>query len=172
MKDPKEHYANNLTADWNVTELHHMLIRQILKFNPSSAFEFGCGLGKLLSILKNYDVNTFGIDINNHQIQIAKQIGLKVEQGTEASLETIQPSMFDVVYTCSVLGHIRDIRSIIQKLEQMSRKATILCEPVTKVEGQFYYPQRYQDYGFDALDYEYFSKRDKRMYKIWVKFRA
>jgi SAM-dependent methyltransferase len=164
---PKEFYKN-YQADNVLDKLDFKLIEVLLGFKPSSAFEFGCGSGKNLKLLKDkskIEVDTCGLDISVINVFQAHCNGVdSVIRGDERHFPLRK---FDVSFTCSVLDHIEDITNIVGNLQEMTNKAIVIAE-TNSFDKNFYYKHNYESYGFKKLDYEYISKDDKGMYNIWV----
>jgi len=167
MSNPKEFYRN-YQADNIIDEVDYKLIETLLKFEPSSAFEFGCGSGKNLMLLKKTskkEIDTCGLDISIVNVFQSHVNGVdSVIRGDERHFPLRK---FDVVFTCSVLDHIEDIHNIIGNMQHMANKAIVLAE-TNSFDTDFYYKHDYERYGFKKIDFEYVSKDDKGIYNIWI----
>jgi ubiquinone/menaquinone biosynthesis C-methylase UbiE len=181
--DAKTYFSHYL-ADDQIRQLNRDLVNEILKFEPKSCFEFGCGQGKNLALLKGLGLSKInGIDISSSAIESGRKrfaLNLNANQriyvGDENTLaEKIKHGLFDVSFTCSVLDHIEHeitVDHIIADLKRISKKAVILYETQRHTPGSFYYRHNYEDYGFTKLDYEYLSKEqdggDGSVYSMWL----
>lgn len=164
--DPKQFYEN-YRADNTIDELDIHLVDTLLSFNPKSAFEFGSGAGKNLQLLKSHDkdIETCGLDISIINVMQSHLNGVDcVIRGDERHIPLRK---FDVVFTCSVLDHIKDIYNIIGAFQAMTNKAIVLAE-TNSFKDNFYYKHNYEEYGFEKLDYRYTSTDDGGIYEIWV----
>lgn len=163
--DAKSYYRSYIANDL-ILPLNERLIQDVLLYNPKSALEFGCGVGKNLELLKDRVPNHLGIDVSAEAIEIATKKGLNVVCGDESKLKTI--GNYDVIFTCSVLDHIEYIDDIVNELKRMANTALVIAETNTKV-GRFYYPHNYESLGFVKTDYEYNSTqaRKEAVYHIW-----
>jgi len=167
MMSPKEFYKN-YQADNVLDDIDFKLIEVLLDFNPCSAFEFGCGSGKNLKLLKDkskIEVDTCGLDISVINVFQSHCNGVdSVIRGDERHFPLRK---FDVTFTCSVLDHVEDITNIIGNLQEMTNKAIVVAE-TNSFNENFYYQHDYESFGFEKIDYEYISKDDKGIYNIWV----
>lgn len=163
--DAKSYYRSYI-ANSTISPLNEQLIRDVLAYHPKSVFEFGCGVGKNLELLKGNVEEHLGIDISAKAVDIATSKNLNVICDDEARLETIKNH--DIVFTCSVLDHIKDIDNIVNELKRIAGIAIVIAETNTKV-GRFYYPHDYESLGFVKTDYSYVSTqaKEKAIYYIW-----
>lgn len=168
---PKDFYKSYL-ADDGISELNKQLVATILEFRPSSVFEFGCGTGKNLALLRQDEniKSLGGVDISPMGILTANiRHGLgNVAIGDESFLNHCKN--YDVVFTCSVLDHIENIAEIIRNFKRISNRAIVLAE-TNDTPAKFYYPHDYEILGFQKLDYSWTSPKpegDGATYHIWV----
>jgi len=167
MTDPKQFYAN-YQADTIIDAVDTELAKRVLSYLPKSVFEFGSGSGKNLQLIKHNapDCETWGLDISIVNVFQTHCNGADCTiRGDERH---IPKRHFDVVFTCSVLDHIEDIKNIVSHFKQIARKAIILAETNSFSEN-FYYQHDYESYGFEAIDFEHVSEGDGGVYKIWIK---
>lgn len=159
-------YYRSYIANSEVSALNEQLVQDILSYNPKSVLEFGCGVGKNLELLKEKVDEHLGIDISAKAVEIARKKNLNVINGDELKLKTIKNH--DIVFTCSVLDHIKDIDNIVSELKRAANLAIIIAETNTKV-GRFYYPHDYESLGFVKTYYVYISNQAKKeaTYYIW-----
>lgn len=167
-------YYRNYQADNKLDDLDYKLIDELLKYKPSSAFEFGCGSGKNLKLLKEYstediipnDIETCGLDISIVNVMQSHLNGVdSVIRGDERHFPLRK---FDVTFTCSVLDHIKDIDNIIGALQVMTNKAIIIAETNIRDEKNYYYKHNYESFGFVKIDYSFVSVDDACLYEIWI----
>jgi len=163
--DAKSYYRSYVAND-RVSPLNEQLIHDVLSYNPKSVFEFGCGVGRNLELLKEKVANIMGIDISERAIAIASKKSLNVLLGDETKLQTIKNQ--DVVFTCSVLDHIKEIDGIIVELKRIANMAIVIAETNSEI-GKFYYAHDYESFGFVKTDYVFISNQAKReaIYNIW-----
>lgn len=163
---PKQFY-NNYQADQTIDALDIELVRQVLSFEPESVLEFGMGSGKNLRLIKEArpETETWGVDISIVNVFQAHCNGVDcVTRGDERHLPLRK---FDVVLTCSVLDHIKDIDNIIGHFQQIATKAIILAE-TNSFRKAFYWPHNYRKLGFKDTGFRHVSDGDGGLYKIWL----
>jgi trans-aconitate methyltransferase len=168
LKHPKDFYKN-YQADNTLDKIDFELANQIIKLNPETIFEFGCGSGKNLMLVKKsiFDVITYGCDISILNVIQSHLAGVDcVIRGDERYLPQ---SKFDVCFTCSVLDHIPhgNINQVIGNLISMSNKAVIIAE-TNDLEGDFYYAHNFESYGFEKISDSFKSNEDGLNYYIWI----
>ena len=165
---PKAFYKKYL-ADGKAYPLNHELVRTIMSFEPSNVFEFGCGVGKNLLLLREKGVESVvGIDISEGAVKKARENGLKATKADETYLSSL--SSFDVAFTCSVLDHIENVNKIVGELKRISRKGVVLME-TNDTPAKYYYPHDYESYGFVKTGYTYQSTQpdgDGALYEQYV----
>jgi len=164
-----EHYYQSYLADDNMAPLNEKLVERVLAYYPGDVLEFGCGTGKNLKAIKQKRLSTFcyGLDvslINVIHANIKNELPF-VSVGNESLLRYVHN--FDVIFTCSVLDHIKDVDGIIKSFQQIAKRAVVLAE-TNDVPGEFYFPHNYESYGFHKIDFEWKSNGDGATYHIWV----
>src|SRR4051794_7480978 len=92
--DAKSYYRSYVANDL-ILPLNERLVQDILSYNPKSVLEFGCGVGKNLTLLKNRVTDHLGIDISAKAVEIATKKGLNAICGDESKLTTL--GNYDVV---------------------------------------------------------------------------
>jgi trans-aconitate methyltransferase len=168
LNHPKEFYKN-YQADNVIDEIDVALIHNIIKFKPKTVFEFGCGSGKNLALIKNElsDAITYGMDISIINVMQSHLAGVDcVIRGDERYMPN---QKFDVCFTCSVLDHIpyENIEQVIGNLISMSDKAVVIAE-TNEHEGDFYFKHDFEKYGFVKKKNTFISSNDGFNYFIWV----
>jgi 2-polyprenyl-3-methyl-5-hydroxy-6-metoxy-1,4-benzoquinol methylase len=157
------YHANN-----ELCKIDQMLIDEVLKENPESVFDFGTGTGKNLKRIMelNHKVNVCGLDMSFINIIHARaQNNLPfLIIGDEWFLCRLRN--FDVVITCSVLCHIKNISMIINDLKEIAKKSIIIAE-TTDNGGEFYYAHDYESFGFVDLGLRSYSSGNNCNYRIY-----
>lgn len=162
-------FYQNYIADDSWSKLSSRLQAEILSHHPQTAIEFGCGSSKHLDGLRKYNVTTVGIDISLMNV---------IRAGTKYDLmnmvyasENILPfiSAADVVFTCSVMDHIKDIKWIVQHFKRIAQKAIVIAETQVENPTIYYYAHDYESFGFKKLDFEFMTdgNGDGNTYHIW-----
>jgi trans-aconitate methyltransferase len=157
--DAKEYFSKHFLADDKVRDLNHILVDEILKYKPESVFEFGCGQGKNLDLLKHKKqwcpAYVHGYDISHAALTEAIKKGrLYTRWGSEDQLQFIPSKNYDVSFTCSVLDHIEHeitVDHIIADLKRISKNAVILLETQSNIPENYYYIHDYESYGFTKI---------------------
>lgn len=128
--------------------------------------DFGCGSGKHLDVLHRANVCTIGIDIS--MINVIRANAKYELPCLICSDETYLRNLanVDVVFTCSVLDHIKDVDGIIDEFKRICNKSIVLAE-TNDTPSVFYYPHDYESYGFTKLDFEWKSDGDGATYYLW-----
>lgn len=159
----KEYFSNYL-ADDVVRPLNQQLVKELLKGNPTSIFEFGCGQGKNLDLITKSAYRApkvSGIDLSRKAVDSAHKKGRKyVELGDEHVLESKRANSCSVAFTCSVLDHIETdwiAEKIVKDLQRIARDSVVLLETDRHSPGYYYYFHDYEMWGFKKLKWEYYS---------------
>lgn len=109
------------------------LTNLIAATSPQGVLEFGCGVGRILEVLRRKTQNAAnlrGIDVNEPSIRAgAHRYGLELEVGDENTLKTIPDRSIDVVFTSSSLVHVPFLPPVLDELVRISRRYLILYEP-------------------------------------------
>lgn len=169
---PKSFYSTYLAND-NIYQLDKILIKEVLAENPREVFDFGCGTGKNLRLLRetaDYPINLCGLDLSLLNVIYARSRNdiPFVILGDEYFLCRL--TAFEVSMTCSVLCHIENIDAIINDLKILSRKSIVIAE-TNDIVGKYYYRHDYESYGFIDLQKDWYSEINKATYKLykWTK---
>lgn len=165
---PKTFYSTYLAND-NIYEIDQMLVTEVLKHNPDEVFDFGCGTGKNLRLIRERSrkpVNLCGLDLsllNTIYARSRNDIPFVIT-GDEYFLCRLRA--FHTSITCSVLCHIQNIDNIVEELKRLSYKNVIIAE-TNDVAGEYYYPHNYESYGFVDTGRDWYSEINKATYKIY-----
>lgn len=163
---PKSYYSN-YHANNDLFEIDQMLIDEVLKQNPSSVFDFGTGTGKNLKLLQSKapDVIIGGLDLSFLNIIHARaQNNLPFLMiGDETHLSKIRN--FDVVMTCSVLCHIKDISHIMKEFKNIAAKSIVIAE-TNDNGGEYYFHHDYSFWGFQDTGASWYSPANNCKYNI------
>jgi SAM-dependent methyltransferase len=161
---PQQFYQNYL-ADNTLSELSKKLIFEVECQSPKSILDFGCGTGKHIKSFSG-EVVTCGLDVSLLNVIHAsvKNDRNFMILGYDIHLQFLQ--RFDVVMTCSVLDHIKNINGIINEFKRIATKAVLLAE-TSDVMGDFYYAHRYEDFGFMKIPGFEWKGEDGATYYIY-----
>ena len=169
-------YYKSYIADDTISPLSDQLIQTIRNYKPMHALDFGSGSGKHSNILNRHGIVTLAIDISmmNTVRAHAKYDLPFVVCGNESYLGHF--TNIDVVFTCSVLDHIKDVHGIVRQFQRIANKAVILAETQDSPD-EFYYNHDYERFGFKKItasvdiDFRWRSEPpegDGATYHIWV----
>lgn len=168
--NPKLFYSNYI-ADDNLCNLNLRLIKEVESLSPVHVFEMGCGTGKNLIELHKKGIVAHGLDISAGNVCTAiYKHGLPfVAIGNDSHLRHY--ANFDVCFTCSFLDHVENAFEIVGELKRICNKAVILAEPQHHSPETLYWAHKYEDWGFEKLDYQYKSPADGNTYFLykWIK---
>lgn len=114
-----------------------------------SLFEFGCGSGRMLLKFHNIPFLT-GLDLNKTRVTHCISLGLRVYQGDENKLKSIESNIFNCAFTFYTLSHIKDISNIIYHLKRISNDKVIICEVTTEQDNIHHYHE-YDKFGFTKI---------------------
>lgn len=114
-----EQYRSVYNLDSNYTMLRdvcHFMNKRDLK-----CFDYGFGHAHLLKQAQIFGMDVYGVELNNIQVQRAKQLGIKIINFNDEEL----PKM-DVIFCEQVLEHTVDPRAVMNDIVRISKKGTIL----------------------------------------------
>lgn len=173
MKDAKEFYRT-YRADNSVSELSRSLAGLILAEHPTHVFEFGCGTGKNLALLKRKQISwaradlvTVGMDVSLTNVLCAHLMNEEpcVILGDENYLRHL--ANFDVVFTCSVIDHIERPEAVVEELKRIANRCVFLAEAEYHNPEQYYWRHDYVAMGFQQAEYAAYIGEDGHIYNIW-----
>jgi 2-polyprenyl-3-methyl-5-hydroxy-6-metoxy-1,4-benzoquinol methylase len=70
-----------------------------------NVLDVGCGVGYFLSVLNEYKINAFGIEVDPYQVEFCKKNNLNV---TDRSIEQFNDEEFDLIVMFDVLEHLAE----------------------------------------------------------------
>lgn len=119
--------AQTGVAKSNMNTLHLLPVPRDAKI-----LEVGCNVGNQLVMLKEQGwKNVTGVELNRSAVAAARARGLNVKQGNALGLRH-GAGMYDLVYTCWVLGHIapkKNLERAMDEIYRVSRRWISGCEP-------------------------------------------
>lgn len=163
QQHPKEFYRRYL-ADDSLSALSREIVSRIKEDKPVHALEFGGGTGKHIRALDgvqgvSLDISFINLSKAHYHNDLSYQI-----HGDEGMLRHI--CNFDVVFTVSVLDHIKEIKEIIAEFKRIANRSIYLAEATVHDPEKYYYSHNYADFGFTPLPFEY-TGEDGYQYGIW-----
>jgi len=107
------------------------------KWEPEFIIDFGCGRGELLSELKNFGCNTYGIEANDAANWILDNNDIKVETYEIFKSETINEikGSADFVIFWHVLEHLMDPHEALRNAAIVLKSNGILCISVPNIDS-------------------------------------
>jgi len=141
------------------------IVEKVSGCKPLNVFEFGCGTGKNLNLVKA--VNRWGIDLSKVAVEdgLKTYDGLDLWVGDESMLYFLREKIFDVSFTVSVLDHIPEIFEIVEQLKRISIKVFILES--TDRWHLHCYPHDYGSLGFKETGYTWKSPSVNALYRMY-----
>lgn len=100
--------------------------RLVNKYNKhiESAFDFGCGTGAFLNLLKNKGIDISGLEINRSaRVEAEKKLNQKILSPNELNTDK---NKYDLITLWHVLEHIEDFESVIQNLRSKLNNGGLL----------------------------------------------
>ncbi|MBX9879505.1 MAG: class I SAM-dependent methyltransferase [Candidatus Obscuribacterales bacterium] len=119
--------------------------QQGLRINYGSALDFGCGAGRLTQALAQRFEKTYGVDIAESMIKLAKEYNQYPEScfyevNRQPNLSQFVDGQFNFIYSCRVLQHMKPeyalnyVREFIRILAPGG--VIVFQEPTEKLPGQ------------------------------------
>ncbi|MDA1316789.1 MAG: UMP kinase [bacterium] len=103
---------------------HYRALAIRYMINPKNCLDIGCGTGDLVSILRTYGIDAYGVEISEHALDLAdKSVRPFLKYGDIVKLP-YENEEFDLVLTFDVLEHLErsKIKKAIDESIRVSRK--------------------------------------------------
>lgn len=117
----KSGYQANKSTDLSTTVPTYKQ-KKLLKYlsqRPVGTFlDVGCSSGELMYLAKKLGYHVIGVELNARTVNIARQNGLKVYQGTLDSLD-LSPGSLDIIHMGDLLEHVPDPRALIDQAKKL-----------------------------------------------------
>ena len=134
--------AKWLSVNPDALSLHRreLLLRRILKHDPASILDIGCGTGSDVVLLKvmRPDVIVSGLDQNETELLVAKEKleklgieGVNLYSGDfmrTQDKETFPANSFDVVFSNAAIMYSPYARLLLERMYDIARKAVVMLE--------------------------------------------
>jgi methionine biosynthesis protein MetW len=89
--------------------------------------DVGCGDGTILHILqKDYEINSYGVDISLNAVKKAKERGIKAKVSNLNEEIPFPNDYFDVIFCTDVLEHLFSPETVLQEIYRVSKENTII----------------------------------------------
>lgn len=128
-------------------------------FGPKRIIDIGCGPGHLMNALRQYGIDTFGVDISKEAIRRSREKGLAVSFFDLTRSDLILPGIpYDLAISCEVAEHLEErfARTFVEKLTGAAN--VIFMTAAEPSQGGLYHyneqPNEYwialmREYGFE-----------------------
>ena len=135
MKQPWGDWYSAVYTNFNKKAYRHRWEYDFVKEmvgDAETVLDVGCGEGQFLDTLSGEGISAFGVDFNEHAIQVARKKGLDAENRRVQELD----QKYDWVCLFHILEHIADLRAFFDDIVS-------ICKPggkvVVSVPSQFSY---------------------------------
>lgn len=101
----------------------------VKKYNlqKKNLLDYGCGPGDMLLVARKLGVKTYGIDLFQRSVDMAKQRGLKVDLGDYRALsKKYKKGFFDAIFIQSVVEHMHEPITELSALKPYIKKGGYL----------------------------------------------
>ncbi len=126
-RDIKQSY-DAVASHFNLTRRKH-LQPELLEFKQyfkdgQRILDLGCGSGRMIRILKNFEIDYIGVDVSDNQLNYAKKEDLGKIKNTEFIVQNIldldfKKSSFDIVLCIATFHHIKTKKDRIKLLKNI-----------------------------------------------------
>lgn len=169
----KEYYRGKKVSYWTNSPMRQFTMKEIVRcdLDAETVFEFGCGRGENLKILKNLGYLTYGLEINPQEVAIANAAKVGgVTCGDERDILKYGHKSMTISFTIGVLDHLpdKDFEIALKNIEYITQK-TIFCLETNDKPSDYYYPHDYRKYGFTPIKEFDNENGDKSHYTLWRK---
>ncbi len=119
--EPVHYYKDVIRAAAFSEEMKEFRIKQFESFvkkyslKDKKIIEIGCGCGEYLSIMKQFDLDVYGLEHLEKSVRQCVDNGLNVSQGfIESSNSKLANAPFDAFFILNFLEHIPDLNSVLK----------------------------------------------------------
>lgn len=162
----KDYYKHCCGEDYSKTEhweafFGYIATNIINKFNPKSVLDVGCAFGYLVKALRDKGVESYGIDISEYAISMAKE-GIKPYLAVQSALDDLPtsfPKKFDLVVSIEVIEHLyeEDGLHFIKKICGYSDTILISSSPYDTTEATHFNVQQPEYWAKNFAKYEFYN---------------
>jgi len=141
-----------------ISEEFSKYVRDLANSLPGvqSVLEIGCGTGIDLRLFSD-SFQLFGIDLNEHALEIAKEklSSVNFQKGDITKLP-FEDSTMDFVFTHGLMNYLEDdiLEKGIAEMFRVSKKWIMHCEKYEKTEKQIDENHKFRNMGEKWLDYK------------------
>ncbi len=121
-------YASQGTNSMRPYEAYPKFLDYLTVAKGKKLLDIGCGTGFLLLEASKRGLKTFGLDISEEAVNIARSVSPDsvVSAGASESLK-FEDSTFDYVYCLGALEHFLDINKAIQEMKRVAKPDATFC---------------------------------------------
>ncbi|UCG78187.1 MAG: class I SAM-dependent methyltransferase [Nitrospirota bacterium] len=168
--------VNNAIAEENESahKVQRSAIKRILNdlmISGKNVLEYGCGIGRWVSLFERYGVEWHGVDISKEMIETARQEHPKAELKLVDEKIPYPDNSMDLVYSVTVIHHNRypDQEKILGEIHRVLREDGhfIMLEDLGEGEGYNMFP-RTRDSWIDIARGNGFELRHHIGLKYWI----
>jgi ubiquinone/menaquinone biosynthesis C-methylase UbiE len=109
------------TGEEEISSLMQSAAELALPQQRRRAIDFGCGVGRLTRVLRNYFPECHGVDISSGMLQKARQLAPQCEFREANDLRSFAAQSADLIYSSLVLQHQPDKTHVIALIQDMVR---------------------------------------------------
>ena len=135
------------------------LINNLINRDDITIVEFGCGMGRILSVPASLGFNCIGIDISETQLDLAKKHFPTKEnttfiQSIPKSQFNIEEESVDLIYSFAVFQHIKNVSDVLYSLDELVRilKRGGIMRIQFRCPNKFFY--QLNSFGFNSINFE------------------
>lgn len=127
-----------------------------------NVLEYGCGFGLFLDILKKNRIKCKGLEVDKHQIEIAKKRGLNV---SDNSISEEKNNLYNLCVMFDVLEHLADpIREFKELNKKITKKGYVVCYSPNIFSVAFELMGKYQNQVYPFEHLLFFSKKSLNIF--------
>ena len=98
------------------------------KQETKTFIDIGCGEGRLIKFLRDYDYIIYGIDIKKHD-SWKNELNLYFSVGNIFDLNTLPIKKYDIVMCSQVLEHLKNWKAALNNLISIAKERVIITVP-------------------------------------------
>ena len=122
----EHHRRPNKSASGYHALVDDLEIELAVRYGKNKAvLECGCGTGLILERIADYAAKAVGIDLSPGMLELAKQRGLDVHEGSVTKLP-FDDASFDVTCSFKVLAHVPDIGRALKEMARVTKPGGVI----------------------------------------------
>ena len=169
MNYDEQYYSNYAGIGYDHKDFKNLhfnnAIRIKEKLNPKNALDIGCAFGYLVSSLRNFGIEAFGVDSSEYAISKVEGITkcfVEVSNLPDLILPNSFPRNFDLITCIEVLEHLSEeeaVRSVKRMYELTNKRILFSSSPYdsdgdghSNTQSQSYWVSLFQKHGFSLSE--------------------